>query len=72
MTANNRYPMPFLMEADDFCTKKPTKIEAGSSYSVIPWQMGVVAKLLRLMPNALFDKALAGRGRKARAPQNLK
>ena len=67
MTEKNSYPMPFLMEAADFAQKSLRKIEAGSSYSVIPWQMGVVAKLLRLMPNALFDKALAGRGRKARA-----
>jgi short-subunit dehydrogenase len=70
MTANNSYPMPFLMEAADFAQKSLQKIEAGSSYSVIPWQMGVVAKLLRLMPNALFDIALAGRGRKARAQQS--
>lgn len=71
MTANNSYPMPFLMEAADFAQESLQKIEAGSSYSVIPWQMGVVAKLLRLMPNALFDKALAGRGRKARAQQSI-
>lgn len=69
MTEKNSYPMPFLMEAADFAQKSLQKIDAGSSYSVIPWQMGVVAKLLRLMPNALFDKALAGRGRKARAHQ---
>jgi short-subunit dehydrogenase len=67
MTEQNSYPMPFLMEAADFARKSLRKIETGSSYSVIPWQMGVVAKLLRVMPNALFDKALAGRGRKARA-----
>ncbi len=41
-------------------------IEAGSSYRVIPWQMGVVAKLLRLLPNAVFDRALVGRARKPR------
>jgi short-subunit dehydrogenase len=69
MTEKNRYPMPFLMEADDFAKQSLVKIEAGSSYSVIPWQMGVVAKLLRLMPDALLDKALAGRPRKARAPE---
>jgi short-subunit dehydrogenase len=68
MTANNNFPMPFLMESEDFAKKSLAKIEAGSSYSVIPWQMGVVAKLLRLLPNAVFDKALAGRARKARAP----
>ena len=67
MTEKNRYPMPFLMNANDFANKSFITIEKGTSYSVIPWQMGVVAKLLRLMPNVLFDKALAGRGRKARA-----
>jgi short-subunit dehydrogenase len=68
MTANNNFPMPFLMESKDFAKKSLAKIEAGSSYSVIPWQMGIVAKLLRLLPNAIFDKALAGRARKVRAP----
>jgi short-subunit dehydrogenase len=68
MTENNNFPMPFLMESEDFAKKSLAKIEAGSSYSVIPWQMGVVAKLLRLLPNAVFDKALSGRARKARAP----
>lgn len=67
MTEKNRYPMPFLMEVNDFARQSFNKIEKGSSYSVIPWQMGVVAKFLRLMPNALLDTALAGRGRKARA-----
>jgi len=28
--------------------------------------MGVVAKLLRVLPNALFDRVMAGRGRKRR------
>ena len=41
-------------------------IEAGSSYRVIPWQMAVVVKLLRVLPNALFDRVVAGRGRKPR------
>lgn len=45
-------------------------IEAGCSYRVIPWQMGVVAKLLKLMPNWLFDKALSGRPRKQRSIEN--
>jgi hypothetical protein len=45
-------------------------IHAGSSYRVIPWQMGVVAKLLRLLPNALFDKVFAGRPRKPRSTRS--
>jgi short-subunit dehydrogenase len=57
MTKVNRYPMPFLMPAEDFAERAVRAIEAGDSYRVIPWQMGVVAKLLRLLPNALYDAA---------------
>ena len=66
LTANNPYPMPFLMTADAFAAQAFDAIGAGRSYRVIPWQMAVVAKLLRLLPNALFDKLFAGRGRKPR------
>jgi short-subunit dehydrogenase len=72
MTQDNRYPMPFLMEVAEFAKQSFAKIEAGSSYSVIPWQMGVIAKLLRLMPNVLLDKALDGRQRKSRANTTTK
>ena len=66
LTRQNRYSMPFLMQAGDFADCAFKAIIAGVSYRVIPWQMGVVAKLLRLVPNALFDKLLAGRPRKRR------
>ena len=58
--------MPFLMPPDAFADRAFGAIDAGVSYRVIPWQMGVVAKLLRLLPNALFDRVLAGRPRKPR------
>ena len=66
LTQKNRYSMPFLMKSDRFADKAFAAIAQGASYRVIPWQMGVVAKLLRLLPNAVFDKALAGRPRKQR------
>ena len=66
LTAGNRYPMPFLMQPADFADRAFRLIGAGRSYGVIPWQMGIVAKLLRLLPNPLFDRLLAGRGRKKR------
>ncbi|OGA63980.1 MAG: short-chain dehydrogenase [Burkholderiales bacterium RIFCSPHIGHO2_01_FULL_64_960] len=66
LTRQNRYSMPFLMQADDFADCAFRAITAGASYRVIPWQMGVVAKLLRMVPNVLFDKLLAGRPRKRR------
>ena len=66
LTRQNRYSMPFLMESGDFADRAFLAIEAGASYRVIPWQMGIVAKLLRVLPNSLFDKVLAGRPRKQR------
>ena len=66
LTQKNSYSMPFLMPPDAFADKAFATIEAGCSYRVIPWQMGVVAKLLRLLPNVVFDRALAGRARKPR------
>lgn len=59
MTRGNPYPMPFLMPPDVFADKAAAAIEAGTSYRVIPWQMGVVAKLLRLLPNWLYDLAFS-------------
>lgn len=66
LTRGNRYSMPFLMRAEDFADQALQAITAGSSYRVIPWQMEWVAKLMRLLPNALFDRAVQGRGRKRR------
>ncbi len=67
LTKRNRYGMPFLISAEVFAERAVAAIEAGASYRVIPWQMGVVGKLLRLLPNPLFDQLLAGRPRKRRA-----
>ncbi|MDM0014217.1 SDR family oxidoreductase [Variovorax sp. J22P168] len=66
LTRGNRYPMPFLLAPEAFAERAFRSIEAGSSYRVIPWQMGLVAKLLRLLPNPLFDRLFQGRGRKRR------
>ncbi|MCW5223096.1 SDR family oxidoreductase [Verminephrobacter aporrectodeae] len=66
LTRRNRYRMPFLLPVGDFAERAFDAIGAGASYRVIPWQMAVVAKLLRGMPNVLFDKLFAGRPRKQR------
>ena len=67
LTQKNAYSMPFLMRAEDFAEQALRAIEAGVSYRVIPWQMSVVAKLLRMLPNPLFDRIFAGRPRKPRS-----
>jgi short-subunit dehydrogenase len=66
LTRRNPYSMPFLMSAAAFADAAFAAIAAGSSYRVIPWPMAVVAKLLRLLPNGVFDRVLAGRARKPR------
>jgi short-subunit dehydrogenase len=66
MTQVNDYAMPFLMPANKFAQAAADTIAAGSSYRVIPWQMGVVAKILRLLPNALYDALFANAPRKKR------
>ena len=69
LTRKNKYPMPFLMPAATFADKAFRAIDSQASYLVIPWQMGWVAKLLRLLPNSLFDRLLADQPRKHRTPQ---
>ena len=66
LTQGNRYGMPFLMKPEDFAEQAFRCIESGVSYRVIPWQMGVLAKIMRALPNALYDRAVQGRGRKKR------
>lgn len=68
LTRRNAYRMPFLMPAERFADKAFAAIESQVSYRVIPWQMGWVAKLLRILPNWAFDRAFAGRARKPRNP----
>lgn len=68
MTRHNAYRMPFLMPAERFAARAARAIDDGDSYRVIPWQMGVVAKVLRLLPNFLYDLAFARAPHKARQP----
>lgn len=67
LTAKNPYRMPFLMDAADFAPRAADAIVAGARYRTIPWQMGVVAVLLRALPRALFDRLFAKRKQKPRA-----
>jgi len=64
MTAVNPYKMPFLLPAAKAAERFAAAIESGVSYTVIPWQMGVVAKLLRALPNWLYDRLFTSAPRK--------
>ena len=66
MTAVNPYRMPFLLPATKAAERFARAIERGVTYTVIPWQMGVVAKLLRVLPNWLYDRLFTSAPRKPR------
>lgn len=69
MTAVNPYRMPFILPADEAARRLARAIDAGRSYAVVPWQMAIVAKLLRMLPNPLFDLLFWRAGRKPRGLQ---
>lgn len=66
MTAKNPYSMPFLLEAEVFATRAARAIAQENSYTVIPWQMGVVGKMMRALPNWLYDRLAVNAPRKPR------
>lgn len=66
MTAHNPYRMPFLMPVDRFAEQAVRAIEAGDGYRVIPWPMAWVARLLRMVPDVIYDVVAARRKRKPR------
>lgn len=59
MTASNPYPMPFMLDADIAAARMVRAIERRSSFSVIPWQMGLVGRVLKLLPHWLYDRVFA-------------
>ena len=58
MTDVNQYKMPFLMDADIFAHKFANAVENKRRFVVIPWQMGWVARFMRLIPPFLWDFAV--------------
>ncbi len=66
MTRANRYPMPFLLPADEAARRFARAIAARRRLAVIPWQMGVAGGALRVLPGWLYDRIAARAPRKSR------
>ena len=66
MTANNPFQMPFIMTAETAAKKIVHIINHKKIFSVIPWQMGIVARILRLLPNFVYDRLFSIMPRKPR------
>jgi short-subunit dehydrogenase len=68
MTVNNPYPMPFMLDADVAAKRMANAIESKTAFTVIPWQMGLVGRILKFMPRWSYDRLFAKAPRKPRRP----
>jgi short-subunit dehydrogenase len=66
MTAVNRNPMPFLLDAPEAARCIARAIGAKKRLAIIPWQMRLVFFFLRRLPNSLYDRLFARAPRKPR------
>jgi len=66
MTEVNNFPMPFILDADDAARRMARVVECGTSFAVVPWQMGVIGWVLQRLPNWLYDRLFARAPRKPR------
>lgn len=68
MTDVNTYPMPFMISADTAARKMARIIEQGRRYVVLPWQMAIVARVMRLLPAWGWDLLIRNAPHKPRIP----
>lgn len=68
MTRVNPYRMPFLLSGDEAARLIVRAVTRGKSYAVIPWQMAIVARVMRWLPRPMYDAMFA---RAPRKPRNL-
>ena len=66
MTSINPYPMPFILEADEAAKSIARAIARQTPFAVIPWQMGLVGRVLKWLPCWVYDRLFAGAPRKPR------
>ena len=52
-------PMPFILDANEAATRIAHAIERQSVFAVIPWQMNLLGRVLKLLPRWLYDRLFA-------------
>ena len=66
LTAANPYYMPFLTAPDVAARRMVRAIARRRRFYVMPWQMGWLGAVMKLVPRPLWDRVVANRGRKPR------
>ncbi len=63
MTAQNAFPMPFLLQTDVAAQKIVRAIRQKRRVYTFPWQMAILARLLPYVPGAILRRAAPSRDR---------
>jgi len=66
LTEHNPYRMPFILPANVAARRMADAIARRKRHVVIPWQMGIVGGILKILPRALYDRIFARAPRKPR------
>jgi NAD(P)-dependent dehydrogenase (short-subunit alcohol dehydrogenase family) len=66
MTDANAFRMPFLIGAEEAAGRMARVIAQGRSVAVVPWQMALAGRLLRWLPNWVYDPVFSKAPRKKR------
>ena len=72
MTEHNPYRMPFLLRAEKAARLIARAIERRRRFYVLPWQMALVGRVLRVLPRPLYDAVFARAPRSRGAPAEPK
>lgn len=57
MTDINPYPMPFMLDVDIAARKMAQAIAQQQRYVILPWQMALIGRLMKLLPACVWDWA---------------
>lgn len=67
LTAENDFPMPFLMDVDDAVKRIVHAIERRETVAAFPWPVSTAVHMAKVLPSALYDRVLS-RSRKGPVP----
>ena len=72
MTEKNRFRMPFILQPDRAARIIADGIEAGRRVVEFPWQMGKFMRLMRLVPDAIYERMTGPYARRKLDPAKVK
>ncbi len=58
MTDVNTHPMPFLMDANVAASVMAKIIAGRCRYAVLPWQMALIGRVMKLLPAPIWDRIM--------------